>query len=724
MTVQRYSKRKVILITIGLAIWYSLIWVALSHAADNWYVTQSGAGSNASETGAWVSSPSSVGQAMSVAQFNNSVNWINNGNIDPGDTVFFSGTITSGISLPSGQGGLSGNYITIDGWEGGTCNPVADHDPTTFGSDNNIDLGACPDAALVDLDSTSTNGITLNSNDYIILQDFEVRDSNHGIILNGTTSGIDYVTVRRNYVHDCYRPAFTNYLGGTTNDYNTIGGALGDGNFFYNNSEINRTVGITPQHVNLTGNNLIFSYNEVSSDFVGSSSFSSNSIEVHEGNYQLLEYNSVSYSSPDALISLKKAGGQYKIVRFNKLFKGRYAISISTDAGNENVYVYGNFMYDITDQLEQNGLGQALRCFYSYDNIHFWSNVISYTDSRGIAVFTQSGNTQGNVYVYNNTVYKAGQNSALSADNRNGLYIYSVGDALRLNVKNNIISDSDISTYNQIYNNQVPDAYVSSWDENQYYYTGQTAQIYWTSSYTGSLMSTLVDNSAFGDNGEVSDPSFVDANGTDNTDGTADDNLRLDTGSTAINAGEDLSQCFYVAIQGVTQTMCYDHGLDPDGTDWTTTPPTVAVISRDDHGWSRGAYVYTTSTSPPIVSVSNGDNYMSETSGSSARFQINCTPSADCVDVVVTYAFSGTATYTDDYTARAPASQTQVTLTGAATSVYVDVEEDSTPEPTETVILTVIDGAAYDLGAAYISQPAYIYDDDGVVYDYGKTSFR
>ena len=39
-------------------------------------------------------------------------------------------------------------------------------------------------------------------------------------------------------------------------------------------------------------------------------------------------------------------------------------------------------------------------------------------------------------------------------------------------------------------------------------------------------------------------------------------------------------------------TVCLDDALDPNTTDWTTTPPTVNTVKRDTYGWSRGAYAY------------------------------------------------------------------------------------------------------------------------------------
>jgi hypothetical protein len=39
--------------------------------------------------------------------------------------------------------------------------------------------------------------------------------------------------------------------------------------------------------------------------------------------------------------------------------------------------------------------------------------------------------------------------------------------------------------------------------------------------------------------------------------------------------------------------MCFDDALDPNGTDWRTTPPRVRTAKQRNYGaWERGAYVY------------------------------------------------------------------------------------------------------------------------------------
>jgi hypothetical protein len=91
--------------------------------------------------------------------------------------------------------------------------------------------------------------------------------------------------------------------------------------------------------------------------------------------------------------------------------------------------------------------------------------------------------------------------------------------------------------------------------------------------------------------GMTEDPGFKDPDGADNIYGTADDDYTLN--GIHINNGADLSQCFDVSVQGKNYQICYEDALDPDATDWKTTPPTVKMTKQGDHGaWERGAYVY------------------------------------------------------------------------------------------------------------------------------------
>jgi hypothetical protein len=577
-------------------------------AAHTYYVTQSGTGYRTGK---------SLANAWSVSDFNSSTNWSSTDNtkkIDPGDTVYFSGTFSTQVDLPQGVGGSAGKYVTLDGWEGGTCNPVANHDAicdpdvSGEGCNDDTDLNACPAAAIIDLNSTKLRGINFQTNNYIIVQDFEITNTRFGIVIDGAAVGCDHIIIRRNYIHDNYDKAIHSYLG--SNTYITIGGGSGNGNFMFNNSEGNRSgvnAGIA-QQINLGGQDIVFSYNELGTDFRNpNGGNSSNSIEVHAGTRFLIEYNSIYRAQPDACISIKEngTGNSEGIVRFNKFHDCGYGISVSSSTQyNHDIYVYGNFAYDMGGL--HNNLGQMFRGLKYYDNIHFWSNIVSVHDSIALGAMGWRGRHQGDIYFYNNTIYKAGQDNSVAQANRAGFYAnYANTPGLKVNFGNNIIMNTDVTNYYALYNLDVNDAQINFWEDNLLYYDGQAPKIYWKgSSWT---LSQFQANTVWGDGTVVDNPDFTDADGTDNTDGTNDDNFTLTSVSPAVRSGTDLSSCFNVTVQGTRYNICYDDGLDPVKTDWSTTPPTVATLKRDTYGWSKGAYVYTgdaprsiQSLSPPI----------------------------------------------------------------------------------------------------------------------------
>ena len=163
-------------------------------AVDTHYVTQAGAGGY---TGVDLSN------AFRVSDFNNAAKWdtdvADDNLIGPGDTVYFSGTITTAVT-PKGSG-TTGNEITFDGYAAGDCDPIN---------------ALCSSSAILQGGILITDGI-----DYQTIQDFRISPS------TGTNPGIaitDYpvqllsegITVQRNYVYDVVGALFNankvNYL--------------------------------------------------------------------------------------------------------------------------------------------------------------------------------------------------------------------------------------------------------------------------------------------------------------------------------------------------------------------------------------------------------------------------------------------------------------------------------------------------------------------------------
>ena len=124
---------------------------ALTYAQGHtYYVTQNGNGYR---------NGTSFVNAWSVSDFNSSINWSttdHTNKIDPGDTVYFSGAITSTL-YPQGSGS-SGNFITLDGYEAGNCDPIN---------------SKCTKSAEI---NNSSSAIYFTTQDYVIIQDFRMTN--------------------------------------------------------------------------------------------------------------------------------------------------------------------------------------------------------------------------------------------------------------------------------------------------------------------------------------------------------------------------------------------------------------------------------------------------------------------------------------------------------------------------------------------------------------------
>ncbi len=142
-------------------------------SAENHYVTQDGAGSM---------DGSSSGNAWRVSDFNDAANWntaanTNDKKIGPGDTVYFSGTITSD-AIPK-EGGTAGNLITLDGLSSGDGDPLSSSSRALMATFNSAK-------------------ISLNY-DYIGIQDF-VFENNKESIDSNQAHKFKGLRITRNYI--------------------------------------------------------------------------------------------------------------------------------------------------------------------------------------------------------------------------------------------------------------------------------------------------------------------------------------------------------------------------------------------------------------------------------------------------------------------------------------------------------------------------------------------
>jgi hypothetical protein len=119
-------------------------------------------------------------------------------------------------------------------------------------------------------------------------------------------------------------------------------------------------------------------------------------------------------------------------------------------------------------------------------------------------------------------------------------------------------------------------------------------------------------------------------------------------------------------------------------------------------------------TDDPVVSITVTDSSLTESDGSTATFSVDCDEfsAGDCTSLSVDYTASGTATEGTDYAALSGS----VTITDKDTpaSISIDPTADSAVDssPEETIIITLDDGAAYDLDPINYSATSYLTDED------------
>jgi hypothetical protein len=565
---------------------------AYAAVAEFYYVSQDGAGLH----------NGTVGNEWSVVEFNNPANWSNTDGdpirIDPGDTVYFSNivTITTQIKPPEGNSGdsSSGGYITLDGWQGGNCNPVA--------------VGDCANAVVVDRPSSFGQDnycFHLIDNNYFVIQDFKCVDSYGGILTRGSSNSSDpdseELIIRRNYFYDS-APTVAEFIAirlttfdtsGNNNSYNnvTIGGANGDGNLVVSESSENAGY-IDNRRLILANycNDLLVSHNLAYFNSIPRYGANGSIFQLLHSDRVLLEYNYF-YNAPRYCVQLAQ-GGDSQIIRFNKFTNCQAGIAATAEnlTWQENVYIYGNLFYDIYGGIVLSR---------NYRGFHIWSNVFNnITLEPGETIYNEAitvtngvGYTPNDVYIYNNTIARSAQNSSFKYDS--GLYIEG-NNYQDVYVKNNIFyynnsnaNDRQVSVVNSGSLEELEHNTYASDNDVVLYYSGNDRNFDYMQANgwenevpAGEEIHNL-----------LTTPIFNDATNYDYT---------LD-GSHVDNGSDDFSRCFFVVIQGVIRHICYSDALSPS-TDWTVTPPDVRTANQEYNGsgWERGAYVYSDSTAQNV----------------------------------------------------------------------------------------------------------------------------
>jgi hypothetical protein len=519
-------------------------------AAQSYYVTQNGAGAR---------NGASLSDAWSISDFNNSVNWsISNdiGRIDPGDTVYFSGSFTTKVT-PKGSG-TSGNYITLDGYQAGDCHPLDSE---------------CTSSALLTAQNDALH--IASGRDYIKVYDFRLTGRFRIDNYKGTDAS-EYIEIKRCYGHDTN----TNVLiiGGPSSyfkcNYITV-----ENNKWENfGRTIDIAQGLNFNHIQ----NFIFRYNYVKNDG-NDVCTSANTIEVHDTQNALFEYNDISGAPNQAGLAVKEwEVNEDIIVRFNKIHhNAQKGMALGYVNG---IYIYGNAIYKnglTPDSVHHARTGIDIKD--RAENVYIWSNLIYDNPRRGIWVWERKDGPPSNIFIVNNTFVNNGYSTESPSICDTGICIDA--NAKIVHVKHNILYNNrkNYKTYQQIsVLRGIPDL---SLEHNQYYYSGGTATILlFGKQKTLDEMKDLgyEDDSPAG---LLSDPGFVNV---------AQNDYTVSRFLPGLGMRGLIKQ---ITISGSTYSMYWEDGLDPDATDYSTTPPIVRLRKRNDGERSNGAYTFSDGSS-------------------------------------------------------------------------------------------------------------------------------
>jgi hypothetical protein len=569
----------ILTLTSVLIFCFSLIPSQVHAAANTYYVTQSGAGGHDGK---------SLANAWSVSNFNNPANWSASDNldkIDPGDTIYFSGTITTRIVVQGS--GTSGNYITLDGYEAGDCDPI------NSGECGALITSDC-DPGTTCSDSESDQAIRVIAKDYIIIQDFTVKNRGAGILVAGdgnSSATADYDIIRRNYVEYIRNQGL--WIGESAPSYSsttncTMGGGPGQGNLVHDAgwaADYSRDL----WDVEARGNDIVISYNKFYNDIPSPypPGYPGNIIESGETNNILIEHNEIAGAGFEAGIALKERGVNGAIIRYNKIHDNAHSgqgfgigLSSGTTYGNrtQHVYIYGNEIYN-----NYYGIG----IYYGSYDVQIWSNIIRDNKSIGLTMFNGGlGGWDGQSYanVINNVFANNGTDN-LSDFRSTGIDISTCISPGCL-VENNIFYNNrpnDGTNRHQVYVGGGSTSSITTLEHNTYYRTSGTPTIWW-----GGTQYTIDGIKGIGQEddlpaGVVVDPGFMNPS----------NNNYVVSGTKSEDYGKNLSGSIgSLTIQGKTYVLNYNDGLYPTYTNWNITPPKVVAATRDSNeAWIRGAYL-------------------------------------------------------------------------------------------------------------------------------------
>lgn len=405
--------------------------------------------------------------------------------------------------------------------------------------------------------------------DYITVDNIEVQNGNIGITL---LNNCNYITIKKCLLHDMTGKGILFGSDADPKERNSniiIGGNNGDGNEVYN---IGRDTGSVDLAIS-NSDYIEVSYNKSYATITTLGIEGINCLSCTNG---LIEYNTV-YDHKKAWSSeyndmgedgIDVKGSDTFVVRYNHVHGNRVAgIALVDQYGinSNNVEIYNNYVYN-------HRTGISLES--TDENVYVYNNVINKT-TGGHGISAPVGD---NIQIYNNTII-----NCHGVDHTK--FAIVLGYGTNYIAKNNILySDS----HSDLISVSVPAQAIL--DNNQYYYTGGAAKVYWDgANRTIPVLQSTYSQEA---NGQEGDPKLTNV---------ASDILTLLSTSPCINQGADLGSS-------------YDDALDPDNTDFTTFPPTVETLLQGDHGtaWEMGAYVYIDQSHTPYTrfrGIKSSKNY-------------------------------------------------------------------------------------------------------------------